>query len=309
MIHPRQKPTHHPCGFTLIELLVVIAIIGVLVGILLPAMSFAREQSRRAVCLARVRTLSTAVNVYSVDFKTLPDAVQHNLRSGYSPNGRGNPLPVGSPLNESTFGAGARVLPSIGYAIQDYTGEKQENWSCPSAPPINQNIQADGSLLPGYKVRGLVNRGENPLIGMAPTDQWYPNYFYMSTKTYYTSAPPGGPFAAWRPDQWFIRNIAGLPVDRLQTFSGAPPSQVVAFLDEKSLFHQPFKKDVYDLAPGETDNFFGNYAFIDGHAESRKYRTLDGYLGQLHDGIPQVTYGRDFLTLYPDSFTVVYPNE
>ena len=171
------------------------------------------------------------------------------------------------------------MLPSIGYAIQEYTGSKQENWSCPSAPPINQNIQDDGSLIPGFKTRGLVNRGENPLIGLAPTDQW------------------------------FIRNIAGLNIDRLQTYNGAPPSQVVAFLDEKSLFHQPYKKDVYDLAPAETDNFFGNYAFIDGHAESRKYTTLDGYLGQLHDGIPQVTYGRDFLALYPDSFAVDFPNQ
>ncbi|MGE3406068.1 MAG: DUF1559 domain-containing protein [Pirellulales bacterium] len=79
-------------GFTIVELLVVITIIGILIGMLLPAVQGARARSRVARCANNIRQLGTAVQQYLASQKVIPISISP-WSEGANPypqrNGRG----------------------------------------------------------------------------------------------------------------------------------------------------------------------------------------------------------------------------
>jgi len=77
MMHDqRSVPFLRRSGFTLIELVVVIGIIGLLVGLLIPAVLAARSAVRRAECASNLRQLGIAVQAYEETHGVMPSIIQ-----------------------------------------------------------------------------------------------------------------------------------------------------------------------------------------------------------------------------------------
>ena len=142
-------------AFTLVELLVVIAIIGILIGMLLPAVQQVREAARRAACLNNMRQLVLAAHNFESAHQHFPPGIQQSPSSSVDNGGslfvRGTPTfpSPGNPMSAQKIGWAVFLLPFLEQNnLFDAMKTATDNWDWSTDPTRWYNAQYTGTAGP-----------------------------------------------------------------------------------------------------------------------------------------------------------------
>ncbi len=190
------KKFRSACGraFTLIELLVVVSILALLLALLLPALSRARDAGRRVACVSNIRQIVAGCSMYAIDNKgRLPFAITFIDDTAYMNMG-GNAVWLQDVLTNYVSGYQGHMSPVFrcpgAKSFQDPKNsnptwlasplQAQYRYNCYFAGGGNPIVDGGAVFPPGRRVDAVASPAQAVLVyDMAWPDwnsDWYPHY-------------------------------------------------------------------------------------------------------------------------------------
>ncbi len=243
-------------GFTLIELLVVMAIIAILAGLLLPALSRAKESAQLTKCLSNLRQIGLGMKMYADDnFGTLPP--RDNQQFLPPSQQTGNNLQFYPPAlggkdsaPSITFTAKATNRPLYRYvpAFEVFRCPTDKGQKFPAGYGYNNGSSSSGPLMPSnYESVGCTYRFNGNL--------W-------KNATRHFAADPDYNLAG--------KNESWAPNPSLFIMVHEPPAFVYGDSGIKFLFHWHYARGATTLnfsqLKQDNQKFLSPILFVDGHA-------------------------------------------